>query len=100
MFLLRCFIEFDVFVALFVIVELAIPTLRSRPLLPITRRIGRFLMPGKSKGDLKDYSNKRLIAAKARLEAARTDLIAAETEQTALRMETKINDIRERGDEE
>ena len=104
MFLLRLFFELDALAALFVIEELAIPTLRSRKILPITRWIGRtgykLLAADKPKSSLIERSNERLNAARERLVAAKADLIAAETEQTALRMENTTNHIRTEGDED
>lgn len=102
--MLRLFFGLDAIAVLFVIEELAIPTLRDRKMLPITRWIGRtgyrLLTAGKPRSSLIERSNERLGAAKERLVAAKADLIAAETEQTALRMENKTNHIRIEGDDE
>lgn len=104
MFLFRLFFELDAVVALFVIIELAVPVLRDKPKLPISRwllRTGYKLAVGsKPKSSLLESSNMRLGAAKERVRAAEADLVAAETEQKALRMENETNRIREKGDEE
>lgn len=104
MFLLRLFFELDALAALFVIVELAVPVLRDKPKLPITRWILRtgykLLTSDKPKNSLLEQANTSLGVARERLKAAEADLVAAETEQRALRMENRTNDIREKGDEE
>ena len=66
--MLRLFFELDAIAALFVIEELAVPTLRNKRVLPITRWIGRtgyrLLTAGKPRSSLIERSNERLSGTK------------------------------------
>jgi len=101
MFLVRAFLEFDVFLLVFLTWEVAVPILRGRPRFPICRWIGRRLLRLAPKSTttetLLESSTRRMREAKVRLDAAKTDLLAAETEQKALEMEEATNELREKG---
>ena len=97
MLLLKTFMEFDVLFALFLLLEILIPTVRRRPRFPICRRIGRMLhllppLPTAGENRLAT-ANDRLRDAKDRLQAAETEVTAAEIEQKARDVEVEANKV-------
>jgi len=95
MLFLRMFVEFDVLFALFLLLEILVPTVRSRPRFPGCRWIGRqlrLLPPLPTQGESRvEMANARLKDAQDRMKAAEAEVAAAEIEQRARVLEAEAN---------
>jgi hypothetical protein len=95
MLLLKTFMEFDVLFALFLLLEILVPTVRSRPRFPACRWAGRtlrLLPPLPTPGENRvATANERLREAQDRLKAAEAEVSAADLEQKARALEAEAN---------
>jgi hypothetical protein len=100
--LLRLFLELEVLLPTWVLVEIGVPILRDRPKFPMTRWAVRRLLaliPSRTPVDsLVTSAKARQQAARLRLEAAARDKEAAELEARADRLESETNQLRTKGD--
>ncbi len=100
--MLRLLLELDILVPAWLLVELAIPILRDRPRLPVTRWLLRrvlALIPSRTPADaLVSSAEARRKSARLRLGAATRDRQAAELEALADRLESETNRLRTEGE--
>ena len=100
--LLKFFLGLDVLLPVYLVFDLFVPILRSRPKFPTIRFVGRLIsaaLPRTTTGSLLEASNHRLREARKRLGAATADMTAAELEREALSLEERTNTLREAGDD-
>jgi hypothetical protein len=100
--LLRLFLELNILVPAWLLVELGLPILRDRPKFPVSRWLVRKLLkliPSHTSVDfLVTSAEGRRRSAKLRLEAAARDREAAELENRANKLEIETNQLRTEGD--
>jgi hypothetical protein len=98
MWLIKSLLEAEILIPLWLLVELALPVARGRPVLPITKWVlKKILSPLLNRTPTESLlasSTRREKEAQARLQAAERDLRAARTEKTAAELEDKANNIR------
>lgn len=93
MLFLKMFVSFDVLFALYLLIDILVPTVKCRVRFPILRwvlRKCRLLPAEPSPGDVRlDAADRRLNDALDRLMAAETEVQAAKLERKAMSVETK-----------